>query len=133
MAYELSWVIPSRVLLVEIENVLPTDETIRLIDECHACVSSGQAPVHILIDATKIVNAPINLQELTQLSKSMQNQDIGWWVLINPAKMIWFTASVVSKLLQKKLKSAHSIQEALRILERVDLTLDTQITLPVAM
>ena len=132
MAYELIWIVPGRVILIEMENVLPLSETISLIEECHAWVSTGLAPVHILIDATKIVNAPINIQELTQLSKSMENDDIGWWVLINPAKMIWFTASIVTKLLRKKLKSAHSIEEALNILERVDFTIDRQPTLHVA-
>ena len=132
MAYELTWIVPGRVILIEMENVLPPGETISLIEECHAWVSTGLPPVHILIDATKIVNAPINIQELTQLSKSMENDDIGWWVLINPAKMIWFTASIVTKLLRKKLKSAHSIEEALNILERVDFTIDRQPTLHVA-
>ncbi len=130
MSYEMGWLIPARVLLIEVDNVLSPDETIRIIDECNSFVMEGLPPVHILIDAAKITNTKVNLQEITQLSQFMQNDDIGWWVVINASAMISFAASVVSKLLQKKLKSANSIEEALAILERVDFTLDVLPTLP---
>ena len=132
MAYELIWIIPSRVLLIELENVLSAEETLRVIDECNQYVSIGLSPVHILIDASNISNTRIDFQEITQLSKFMKNEDIGWWILINPTKMIGFTASVIAKMLQKKMKVANSVQEAVRILERVDFTLDAHQTLPVA-
>ncbi len=130
MAFELSWVIPSRVLLIEVEGVIPTDELLRLVAEVHTHVDAGQAPVHMLIDATNLINRPINLQELSQLSKSMNHESIGWSVMVKPAKMIWFATSILSKLMQKKMKSAESIEDALIILQRVDFTLDAQLTLP---
>ncbi|MBA3869957.1 MAG: hypothetical protein H0X30_12490 [Anaerolineae bacterium] len=129
MSYELSWIIPSRVLLIELEGTVPTDEMIRLNSESLAHVDAGQAPVHILIDATNLNNTPVNLHELSELSKTMHHEGIGWLILINPAKMVSFATSILSKLLQKKMKSADSIQEALMLLERVDQTLDAQPTL----
>ena len=131
MAYKLSWVIPSRILLIALENEVPMDEMARMIDETHVYVNAGLPPVHILIDATKLLNKPINFPEMNRLAKSMPNPAIGWWVLVNPGKMVWFAASILSKLLQVKLKSALSIDEALTILNRVDLTLDNHATLPV--
>ncbi|MCA0458082.1 MAG: hypothetical protein LCI00_29215 [Chloroflexi bacterium] len=123
MPYKMSWVIPSRVLLIELTHVLPADEIIRLTDECHTCVATGQAPVHIIIDATPVHDLKFNFRETAPLSKSMENEDIGWWILINSSKMMQFTASVITTLLKKKLKSAYSLDEALNILERVDPTL----------
>ena len=131
MAYELSWVIPSRVLLIELEGTVPTDEMIRLNSESLAHVDAGQAPVHILIDATKLNNTQVNLHELSQLSKTMHHDGIGWLILINPAKMVSFATSIVSKLLQKKMKSAESIEEALTILQKVDFSIETQPAFPV--
>ncbi len=132
MAHELSWVVSRRILLIDLENEVPMDEMVRLIDETHTYVNAGQSPVHILIDATKLQNRPVNFQEITTISKSMPNMATGWWVLINPGKMIWFTASILSKLLHVKLKSVHNREEALTVLQHVDLTLDSQQTLPVS-
>jgi len=131
MAYELSWVTPSRVLRIELENEVTIEEMTHLVANTHTYVNAGQAPVHILIDATRLLNKPVNFQEFTKMSKTMSNPSTGWWVLMNPGKMVWFAASILSKLLQIKLKSAQSTEEALTILSRVDLTLDTQPTLPV--
>ena len=128
MAYTFSWVVPQRILLIELEGEVKVEEMSPLVDETHAHVNSGQAPVHILIDANKLMNKPVNFQQITQLSKSMSNPATGWWIIMNPGKMVWFTASVLSKLLGVKLKSAESTQEALSILQRVDLTLGAQPT-----
>ena len=128
MAYTFSWVVPQRILLIELEGEVKVEEMSPLVDETHAHVNSGQAPVHILIDANMLMNKPVNFQQITQLSKSMSNPATGWWIIMNPGKMVWFTASVLSKLLGVKLKSAESTQEALSILQRVDLTLGAQPT-----
>ena len=128
MAYTFSWVVPQRILLIELEGEVKVEEMSPLVDETHAHVNSGQAPVHILIDANKLMNRPVNFQQITQLSKSMSNPATGWWIIMNPGKMVWFTASVLSKLLGVKLKSAESTEEAIIILQRVDLTLGAQPT-----
>ena len=128
MAYTFSWVVPQRILLIELEGEVKVEEMSPLVDETHAHVNSGQAPVHILIDANMLMNKPVNFQQITQLSKSMSNPATGWWIIMNPGKMVWFTASVLSKLLGVKLKSAESTEEALTILQRVDLTLGAQPT-----
>ncbi len=123
MAYKISWVIPLRILLIELENEVLMDEMVRLVEDTHAHVNVGNAPVHIMIDAAKLLNRPVNFQEITRISKSMSNDATGWWVVVNAGKMIWFTATILSKLLQVKLKSAASVEEALTILCRVDLSL----------
>lgn len=124
MAYKINWVIPLRILLIELENEVPMDEMVRLVEDTHAHVNVGSAPVHILVDASKLMNRPVNFQEINKISKSMSNDATGWWVIINAGKMVWFTATILSKLLHVKLKSAASEDEALTILRRVDLTLE---------
>lgn len=124
MAYKINWVIPLRILLIELENEVPMDEMVRLVEDTHAHVNVGNAPVHIMIDASKLLNRPVDFQEITRISKSMSNPSTGWWILVNAGKMMWFTTQILSKLLQVKLKSAASVDEALTILRRVDLTLE---------
>ena len=128
MAYKLSWVIPLRVLLIELENEVTMGEMVLMVAETHVYVNAGVPQIHILIDATKLLNKLINFREMNEIAKSIPNPAIGWWVLINPGKMIWFAASMLSRLLNIKLKSAESTQEALSILQRVDLTLGAQPT-----
>jgi hypothetical protein len=126
MAYELSWVVPSRIMLIKLEGEVSIEEMTQMIDETHAHVNSGQAPVHILIDAANLHNKPVNFQQINQISTSMANPSTGWWVLVNAGKMVGFTASVLSKLVGVKLKTAATIKEARTILERVDLTLEPE-------
>jgi len=102
----------------------------RLVADTHALVDVGQAPIHVLIDATELISRPVNFPELNQLSRSMSHDSIEWVILIKPAKMIWFASSVLSKLMQKKMKSAGSIEEALIVLEKVDFTITNQAAFP---
>lgn len=125
MAYNIHWVVPSRILEIKLEDEVTMSAMVTLVEETHTFVNAGQAPVHILIDSTRLMNRAVNFQEINQIAKTMGNPGTGWWVIINPGKMIWFVASVLSKLLGVKLKSAHSVEEAQSILQRVDLTLES--------
>lgn len=130
MAYELSWVVHSRVLLLELKGLVETDEMMRLVADTHALVEVGQAPIHVLIDATELVSRPVNFPELNQLSRTMSHDGIEWVILVKPAKMVWFASTVLSKVMQKKMKSADSIEEALTILQKVDFTIANQPEIP---
>ncbi len=125
MAHNIQWIIPLRILEIELWDEVAMTEMTTLVEETHTFVNAGQAPVHILIESSKLMNRPVNFQEINRIAKSMGNPGTGWWVMINPGKMISFVASVLSKLLGIKLKTANSIEEAQSILQRVDLTLVT--------
>ncbi|MCA0458106.1 MAG: hypothetical protein LCI00_29335 [Chloroflexi bacterium] len=125
MAHSIQWVVPSRVLEIKLWDDVDMSEMTALVHETHTFVNMGQAPVHILINSTMFMNRPVNFQEINQIAKTMSNPGTGWWVIVNAGKMMWFTASVLSKLLGIKLKSANGTEEALAILKRVDFTLDT--------
>lgn len=123
MAYLIQWHIPQRVLQIKLSGEVSLQDMVKMIDETHTYVNSGQAPVHILIDATDYANTPVNFQEISKIAPTMGNPNTGWWVLINPGKMMWFTSTILSKLLGVKIKTSNSLEEALLILERVDLSL----------
>ncbi len=97
-----------------------------MIDETHTMLNAGMAPVHVIIDAAELSNKPVNFQQINQVSASIRNPAVGWWVMVNAGKMVGFTASVLSKLVGVKLKTAATIKEARTILERVDLTLEPE-------
>ena len=126
MAYELSWVVPMRIIMIKLEGEVSLEEMTHMIDETHTMLNAGMAPVHVIIDAAELSNKPVNFQQINQVSASIRNPAVGWWVMVNAGKMVGFTASVLSKLVGVKLKTAATIKEARTILERVDLTLEPE-------
>lgn len=90
-------------------------------------LAHGQGPVHNIIDAKQLGDFPKNLNVLREGSKhSVEHPNAGWNILvgfnINP---VWkFLSSAVSQVLGVKFKQVDTIDEAKRVLQRIDKRLD---------
>ncbi len=126
MTYHFEWIVPERVILTRIEgNVSPEDVTAITL-KSRDMILEGQAPIHCIIDVAQLINQPFSLSNLGQWTGNIPKGMVGWWVIINPGKMAMFAITMVSKALHIKVKTATSVEDAIEILNKVDLTLSHQ-------
>ncbi|MBI1278825.1 MAG: hypothetical protein GC179_11915 [Anaerolineaceae bacterium] len=123
MAHQFEWIIPQRVVLTRIIGEISPDETTEIILESRERTSSGQSPVHFIIDVSALAQQSFSLPKLNEWSSLLPSNTSGWWVLINPNSITMFAISLITKALHVKLKSAQSLEEAIHILQKIDQTL----------
>lgn len=82
----------------------------------------GEAPVHCIIDAAGLSGYPRNLKALRSgTSISVKHPNTGWVLLVGfENAMLGFLATTISQLLGVKFKHVRSLEEARKVLSRID-------------
>jgi hypothetical protein len=123
MGYQVQWYLEQRVVLVTLSGHLSMDEILQMHATTGHMVETGSAPVHILVDVTTLQSHPTNIREIAQASGYLSHANMGWAILINPSRITQFVVTLVGGVTKVKNKSVHSIEEALKVLHHVDITL----------
>ena len=123
MPYHFDRVVPQRIVLTRIYGVLKPEEVTEILIESRARTLSSQQPVHFVIDLSALEKQSFTPSKLKEWSSILPSRSAGWWVVINPNAIAMFAVTLVSKALHVKVKSAQSVEEAIRILENIDQTL----------
>ncbi|MCA0455193.1 MAG: hypothetical protein LCI00_14555 [Chloroflexi bacterium] len=123
MPYHFEWVVPKRIALAQIKGYVAPDEVTTITLKSRDMLLEGQVPVHFIIDTAELDNLPFSLPNLTRWSANIPKERVGWWIIIKPGKMTIFAITIVSKMLNIKIKTADSIDEGIQILTKIDQTL----------
>ena len=123
MPYHFDWIVPERVVFTRIYGEVSAEEITEILIESRQRTLSGRAPVHFIIDVSAMEKQPFTISKLNEWASNLPDRTTGWWVVINPNSVTMFAITLVSKTLGVKLKSAHSLEDAVQILEKIDQTL----------
>lgn len=124
--YKTFWLEEGRVAYVEFIGAFSED----LITEMNMYVRDefierGQAPIHLIVDATGLTDFPRNVRVLKNSTQfSVDNAKVGWVILIgfeNP--LIKFVSSVIAQMFHLRFKQVKTFEDATDLLQRVDLSL----------
>jgi hypothetical protein len=124
--YKSSWLREDRIAYVELIGIY--DE--RLVEEvntymCKELLEKGQAPVHIILDASQLTGYPRNIRVLKKASETTASHpDLGWLLLVgfdNP--VVKFFSTVLVQMFKLRFKQVGTVEEAVTTIERVDLSL----------
>ncbi len=127
MPYQFDWIVPQRVVFTRIYSEVKPEEVTEILIQSRERTLSGQSPVHFIIDASALEKQSFNLSKLNEWSSILPSRTGGWWVVINPNAVAMFAITLVTKTLGIKLKSAHSLEDAIQILKNIDQTLIEQL------
>lgn len=128
MAYQLSWIVPDRVIWYRLYE----DTTLDEIAECHAqyldMLESGEH-VHTLFDLSLLVKFPTTVPELVRIME-YPSRDLQGWVLLvaNEKPLLKFVASTTAQIVLKnaRLRMLETITLAIHFLRDQDQTLDRE-------
>lgn len=125
MAYRLEWYLQDRILLTTYEGTL-TLENLREVNQATKDLieTSPYAPVHNIIDSRNLDHFPKSLNEMSQVADVLKNAKAGWFIVINHNPVQNFIVTILANTFKTTIKSARSMDEALDILYRMDLSLE---------
>lgn len=123
MPYEVRWHTEKRILLVREYGVMTAEELRRMHEDVNRYVELGQPPVHIISDQRSLESFPQDLSTMRQLSEMRSQPNVGWRVNIVTGATGRLLTTTLTQLSARYLKAAHSVDEALGFIARVDPTL----------
>ncbi|HUN05022.1 MAG TPA: hypothetical protein PLQ56_00415 [Aggregatilineales bacterium] len=132
MAYQLSWLLENRILLIryqgtltlkDLETYLP--EAARMRDQANAFLGANGPLVHTITDASQMEKNAISLPEALQATRLTVNnqQRVGWSVYISAGVIDRFFSTAGHQLAGVRYRAVDSIDEAVAFLKSVDDTL----------
>jgi hypothetical protein len=125
MAYNISWMIPERLILIEVAEILTAEEIITVTKQYVAMMDAeGKPPVHTLVDARLLTKVDIKVKDLPSLLVGgKRDTRFGWTFIVTHNRFITFLSSMASHLTSSQFKTTETMEEALQTFARLDLTL----------
>lgn len=130
MAYQVTWLLESRIVYVLNTGVGTAEDVVNSMHEAMILMESAPPPVHIIIDGQTERN-DISLGDLlTIMRKTPSSPNIGWAVYVSESKMNRFFGSMASQIGGAQTKAFATLPEAIEFLQHADITLPKNIPLP---
>jgi hypothetical protein len=125
METNVSWYLENRIILVHISG----DKTIEDFQQVNEAITQylekGVAPVHLLIDVTEMGSIPSNILKVKQAFTYLDHPSIGWSFFIGHLNaMENLIIAVTTQLSGLDVKTVDTLEEALKILNHVDLSIN---------
>ncbi|MCI0711186.1 MAG: hypothetical protein L0154_13595 [Chloroflexi bacterium] len=122
MAYEISWLIEKRLILITFIGVLSKEDLYAVSEAAFKMAESGTAPVHSITDGTSLTSIEIGIDDLRKIMENRSYKS-GWSVTVTPGRMERFLASIANQLFRMKSRHFATYEEAITFLQAVDTTL----------
>ncbi len=127
MPYQLSWVVPNRVILTTFTGVVSKTELQQYIAEITREVHKGEQPLYQITNSLALEKVQMSLKAFGDLIRSVSaftgltaNIDIN-----KPRAITTFLATVASQFVRVKLQTVPTLAEAIDVLKRIDRSLET--------
>jgi len=121
MTIRYGWLIANQVILTQMEGLIAPAEFRQWADELNPFYD--QIPfsrLHIIIDAAGLQKTP-SIKEMLNIPV---HQKRGWILIVGLSdRLLQFLASMVVQLTHTELRFVTTVEEAVEVLQRVDLTL----------
>ncbi|MEM9952889.1 MAG: hypothetical protein AAF846_14890 [Chloroflexota bacterium] len=127
MGWSVSWSIPQRIYVVKIEGEITEADFIAGCEKSTEFVREGIAPVHCIIDAKFATIPHVNIAKAREIAQVFNEPKLGWVLMISANPIVRMVGSILSQLSNKRCKFVNTVDEALVLLQRDDLTLQNNI------
>ena len=123
MPYRIQWYVEGRVILEEAFGDVTVEELIRFNAEVTTLiVDQGIAPVHVIVDLTKVEKYPSSLREVLGTMRQKHPEKVGWMLVVTESPIMRFVASTVFQIARLKLRTFATLQQAKGFLAEIDET-----------
>lgn len=124
MPYKLEWHCNNHIVHFDMIGKIDADEMEeacnRIRDEY---LETGTAPIHLIVDGRSVEQYPNDIRLIHRATSLYANhENIGWVVIIGAQnRTSVFFANVVLQSLKRNFRMVGSLEEALAVIERVDI------------
>lgn len=130
MAYQLSWLLENRIIMIAYDGVMTRDdlqnylvEAAEMRDRANAALGEGGPLIHTITDARRMTENTLTLKEALKTLEALRQQRVGWSLYIPATKADQFFAVVGHQVAGVRFRCVTSISEGVDVLKRMDDTL----------
>ena len=125
-----SWYQQGRIIYATVEGNLTMDEVVAVNQMVTQLLQEGQAPVHLIVDASKLDKFPIDLKRFASATSYLKEPHLGKMAVIsNQGGFVKFFASIITQAARIEMKMFDKVEDGLTFFRRVDFSLQ-DITVP---
>lgn len=121
MPYEIKWLLENRIVYMRDYDECVLEDLRDAVEDLYKLLGDGEKPVHLIHDNRDVTKYPISMETLKSVVKKHAN--MGWIVFVSQDKLARFITVVLSTAVGQSAKHAETLDEAMAILRKVDLTL----------
>jgi hypothetical protein len=123
MAHTRQWMLEKRVAWIRYDGDISLEQMQEINTWLDEFLSEGQAPVHLILDTSKMGSVPNNITVLRESLSALQKSGWGLVILIGMNRMVRFFAEVIGHQFGLHLKAADSVEEAKSLILEYDKTI----------
>jgi hypothetical protein len=124
MAYSISWLVPERVLQVEVQGSVHLDQITDMNAAVLGYMQSAQAPVHLIISSRDLQISHLNIRMVQERITLLRSPRIGWIVFTVDHSFVRFFAAAVTQFARfEQVRFVPSVEVATSLLNTLDPTL----------
>jgi hypothetical protein len=114
MPVENSWLVENRVMLTRLSGHVTIDDLVQNAREGTLMIESGIKPVYSLVDASRIEQFPLRLNQMHAVSEQGSSDKLDWIIIYGiPNRFISFLATTFVQVIQKRYKVVGTLDEAM--------------------
>ena len=126
MPVEVSWYIEDRIIYSSYSGNVTIDDVRKGTQAVKKLAYEGTPLVHNIADMLEIDTFPKNIRQIRSVIEQLDNNILGWTLIINHNKLLRFIVSSISQLAKARFRIFESGDEALDFLYRMDTSLPKQ-------
>jgi hypothetical protein len=121
MSAQVSWYIQNRVILIVMEADVTMDGIQEMNTDIVALLESGNPPVHVIFEASKMNVHPSKVVDLVNTLTFLKHPNLGWDLTIAPNRLVKFLGTVVNNITgAKQVQFVDTIEEGMARLKKLD-------------
>lgn len=123
MTFRTTWIEDKRIIYTELMGTLTSEEAQEMSESHAKFLSEGQAPVHLIVEVTKLDGVPTNLRQNASMGGYLRHPALGWTVLIGGSVLVNFMVSVIGQVFKFHYSKRDNLEEAMIYLISQDASL----------
>lgn len=118
------WLVHGRVLVAEFTGDVSGSHVRTVNLDMQAMIGeAGIAPVHVIVDMTRVERLPTNLRDVMGSMRVDYPEKSGWTVVVSGSSVARFVAAITAQFLRQRVRSVPTLDDAYRFLWTADATL----------
>jgi len=126
MPVEVTWYLEDRIIYSKYSGNVTIEDVRNGTQQVKKFAYQGTPLVHNIANMLEIETFPKNLRQIRNAIEQLDNNILGWTVIINRNKLLRFIVSTVSQLARARFLIFDNQEDALAFLYRMDASLPKQ-------
>lgn len=128
MAFQIMWVVPQRLIRLELTGDITIEESAEFDQMLIEHLDSGIAPVHVILDFSSVASIPLNPKAIISAQQFMKHPNLGWGMIVGMSRIIRFLSAIIFQAVKVNFLLFESYEEAQAFLCKNDASISLEVS-----